>query len=273
MTSGPQSRLFTFQQPPTPTIEFSPCKVLAASLRVRVLPQLDGRIVGNLLRNEIVLPDGDSGDWWHIPQGWVFKAYTDCNVDYAPSIPAWTPEPTNLTAAPPFPAQSPTPTKTTVFLATSTPTRTNLPTNTLRPTVTATARPSSTPTPSPTPTVHAIFNTATQRGCLVPPCPDNTQIAATNHALASGTPWQSNFTGTATAIAASPTPTLCRVTAQAGLNLRSIPTLRGDVVVRLPLGASLQLLSGPVTNADGFLWRRVQAGGATGWVASTFIAC
>lgn len=230
---------------PTPTQEFSVCSVLASSLNVRSLPSLEGRIVGSLPRGAFVHPIGEQGDWWLIARNaWVSKPLVNCQLGLA------TPTPNR--------SQSPLP----VLTSTNTPTSTKTPTNT----------PSA--VSSPTRTTIPIFATATRNGCTLPPCINNTQLAGTNAALASGTPWRSEFSDTATALAASPTPiATCTVTASLGLNIRALPSLQGNVLTRVPIGTSVRRISSEAIRADTFTWWRVQAGNQSGWAAMAYLGC
>jgi hypothetical protein len=58
-----------------------------------------------------------------------------------------------------------------------------------------------------------------------------------------------------------------RVTAPNGLNMRTLSSAAGTLIVQLATGARVTVLEGPV-EAEGFTWWRVDNGaGQTGWVA------
>ena len=56
-----------------------------------------------------------------------------------------------------------------------------------------------------------------------------------------------------------------------GLNVRTEPSLNGDVAVILPPGLRATVVAGP-TAADTFTWYQLDANGVTGWSAGEFLA-
>lgn len=216
----------------TPTQEFSPCQVIAASLYIRAIPAANGRIVGSLLRGTIVFPYGESPDllWWQLASGYVSKTWVTCDIAYAPSIQAWTPLPTRTNDPPPF-GLSPTPTLTTVALntATSTPSPSPTPTSTATATVppSATATTSPSPTVTPTATLHGVFQTATAQ---------------------------------ATAYSAYQ---CVRITASAGVNVRDLPSLRSPIIGKRAFGSIVRIIDHPLT-ADNYVWGSIPE---RGWLA------
>lgn len=144
MSPWPTSAL---QVAPTPSQEFSPCQVTASALNVRASAAANARIMGSLPRGSIVYPYAESLDhsWWQIGAlAWVSQAWVSCDVFLVLGSPAWTPQPTRLTA---------TPTRTSVALATSTPIPSSTPTSTVTASQTASSTPTQLPSITPSPTL------------------------------------------------------------------------------------------------------------------------
>jgi len=83
--------------------------------------------------------------------------------------------------------------------------------------------------------------------------------------------WLVADSGTAPAPAAGIAEgTVLIVTAESGANLRDQPTLAGEFILLIPQGATVTVLSAPVS-ADGYDWLLVRYGGTNGWVASALL--
>jgi len=66
------------------------------------------------------------------------------------------------------------------------------------------------------------------------------------------------------------TDTVLTVSATAGANLRAQPTLAGEIILLVPQGAGVLVLSDSVS-ADGYDWVLVRYGDVDGWVASILL--